>query len=44
MGLARSMGVEATLVERAADIGDATRAALATGRPHLLEIPIAAPA
>jgi benzoylformate decarboxylase len=44
VGLARSMGVEATLVERAADIGDATRAALATGRPHLLEIPIAAPA
>jgi thiamine pyrophosphate-dependent acetolactate synthase large subunit-like protein len=37
------MGVEATLVERPSDIGEATRAAMASGRPHLLEIPIAAP-
>jgi benzoylformate decarboxylase len=44
LGLARSMGVAATLVERADDIGEATRAALASGRPHLLEIPVAAPA
>jgi benzoylformate decarboxylase len=44
VGLARSMGVAATLVERADDIGEATRAALASGRPHLLEIPIASPA
>ncbi|HVE94166.1 MAG TPA: thiamine pyrophosphate-binding protein [Acidimicrobiales bacterium] len=41
--LARSMGVAATHVEKASEIGDAARAALATGRPHLLEIPIAAP-
>jgi benzoylformate decarboxylase len=40
--LARSMGVDATLVERAGDVGDAVRAALASGRPHLLELPITA--
>jgi benzoylformate decarboxylase len=44
VGLARSLGVEATLVERADDVGEATRAAIASGRPHLLEIPVAAPA
>ncbi len=43
VGLARSMGVAATVVERATDIGDATRAAVESGRPHLLEIPVAAP-
>jgi benzoylformate decarboxylase len=43
VGLARSMGVAGTLVEKTSDIGDATRAAVASGRPHLLEIPIAAP-
>jgi benzoylformate decarboxylase len=43
VGLARAMGVDATLVERPADIAEATRAAMASGRPHLLEIPIAAP-
>lgn len=43
VGLARSMGVEATLVETAAEVGEAARAAMASGRPHLLEIPIAAP-
>lgn len=42
--LARSLGVEATYVERADDAGDAARAALASGRPHLLHLPIAAPA
>ena len=40
VGLAHSMGVEATLVEKAADVGDAVRAALAAGGPHLLELPI----
>ncbi len=41
VALAESMGVPATLVERAGDVGDAVRAALASGRPHLLELPIA---
>lgn len=44
VGLARSMGVDATLVESAGDVGDAVQAALDSGRPHLLELPIAAPA
>ena len=43
VALATSMGVPATLVERAGDVGDAVRAALAAGGPHLLELPIAAP-
>lgn len=43
LALARSMGVDATLVEKAHDVGDAVRAALDTGRPHLVELPIAAP-
>jgi benzoylformate decarboxylase len=43
LALAQSMGVGATLVEKAHDIGDAVRAAFESGRPHLLEIPIAAP-
>ena len=43
VGLARSMGVDATLVEKAGDVGDAVRAAMEAGRPHLLELPIAAP-
>ncbi len=43
VGLARSMGVDATLVEKAGDVGDAVSAALEAGRPHLLELPIAAP-
>jgi benzoylformate decarboxylase len=42
LALAQSMGVEATLVEKADDVGDAVRAALGRGRPHLLELPIAA--
>ncbi len=42
VGLARSMGVEATLVEKAADVADAVRDALDAGGPHLLELPIAA--
>ena len=43
VGLARSMGVDATFVEKADDVGDAVAAALEAGRPHLLELPIAAP-
>ncbi|MEY2402026.1 MAG: benzoylformate decarboxylase [Ilumatobacteraceae bacterium] len=43
LALAQSMGVNATLVEKAHDVGDAVRAALESGRPHLLELPIAAP-
>lgn len=42
VALAASMGVAATLVERAGDVGDALRHALASGRPHLLELPVAA--
>jgi hypothetical protein len=38
------MGVAATLVERAGDVGDAVRAARDTGKPHLLELPMAATA
>jgi benzoylformate decarboxylase len=41
VGLARSMGVEATLVEKPHEVGDAVRGALAAGRPHLLHLPIA---
>jgi benzoylformate decarboxylase len=44
LALAKSMGVAATLVEKAHDVGDAVRAAFDSGQPHLLELPIAAPA
>ncbi len=40
LALATSMAVDATRVDHADDVGDALRAALATGRPHLLELPI----
>ena len=40
--LARSMAVDATVVESTADVGDAVRAALGTGRPHVLELTITA--
>ena len=43
LSLATSMGVAATLVEKAHDVGDAVQAALESHRPHLLELPIAAP-
>ena len=43
VGLARAMGVDATLVEKPADVTDATRAAFESGRPTLLELPIAPP-
>lgn len=41
--LARSFGVDADLVEKATDLTDAVRAAFASGRPHLLELPVAPP-
>jgi benzoylformate decarboxylase len=39
LALARSMAVDATALDHA---GDAVKAALATGRPHVLELPITA--
>lgn len=42
LALAQSMGVHATLVEKAGDVADAVRAAWAEGRPQLLELPISA--
>lgn len=42
VALASSMSVAATRVDHAADVGDALRSALASGRPHLLELPITA--
>lgn len=42
MALARSMDVDATAVESTADVGEAVRAAMASGRPHVLELPIQA--
>jgi benzoylformate decarboxylase len=44
VGLAASLGVASSRIDHAGDIGDAVRAALALGAPHLLELPIAAPA
>jgi benzoylformate decarboxylase len=41
VALAGSMGVEAARVDKATDVADAVRAAWETGRPHLLELPIA---
>ncbi len=40
VALAASMGVAATRVDHTADVGDALAAALAAGRPHVLELPI----
>lgn len=42
VALARSMGVPAQRVESAADIAGAAEAAWKTGRPYLLDLPIAA--
>jgi benzoylformate decarboxylase len=42
LALASSMAVDATRIDHAADVGDAVKAALASGRPHLLELPITA--
>ena len=43
VGLARSMGVDAQLVEKPADVTDAARSAFEAGRPTLLELPISPP-
>ncbi|MGH8973008.1 MAG: thiamine pyrophosphate-binding protein [Acidimicrobiia bacterium] len=43
VALARSMGVDAHLVEKPDEVTDATRAAFAAGRPVLLDIPISPP-
>ena len=43
VGLARSLGVDALVVEKPADVTDATRTALESSRPTLLELPISAP-
>ena len=43
VGLARAMGLDATLVEKASDVTEATRSALDSGRPTLLELPISPP-
>ena len=40
--MARSAGVEAASVDRAADLGEAIRAGLAAGRPYLIDATIAA--
>jgi len=44
VGLAQSLGVTASRIDHAGDVGDAVRTALASGGPSLLELPIAAPA
>jgi benzoylformate decarboxylase len=44
VGLAASLGVPSARIDQAGDIGDAVKAAVASGGPHLLELPIAAPA
>lgn len=41
VGLAAGMGVDAVLVEKAADVSDAAAAAFESGKPTLLELPIA---
>lgn len=41
VALARSLGVSAERVERAADLPSAVHSAWRSGRPHLLEIPLA---
>jgi benzoylformate decarboxylase len=43
VGLARSLGVDAQLVEKPADVTEATRAAFESGRPVVLELPISPP-
>jgi len=43
VALAAGMGVAGTRVDAAGDIGDAVRAALGTGKPHVLEVPISTP-
>jgi benzoylformate decarboxylase len=43
LALAASFGVPAVRIDHATDIGDAVRSAVATGGPHLVEIPISVP-
>jgi thiamine pyrophosphate-dependent acetolactate synthase large subunit-like protein len=43
VALARSLGVDAELVEKPAEVAEATRDAFINRRPTLLELPIAAP-
>jgi benzoylformate decarboxylase len=43
VALAASMGVDATRVDHADDIADVVKGALASGAPHVVEIPIASP-
>ena len=43
VGLARSLGIDAQLVEKPADVTEATRAAFEGGRPALLHLPISPP-
>ena len=43
VGLARSMGVDAQLIEKPADVTEAARAAFDASRPTLLELPISPP-
>ena len=43
VGLARSLGIDALLVEKPADVTEAARAAFESGRPTLLELPISPP-
>jgi acetolactate synthase-1/2/3 large subunit len=40
--MARSAGIEGVTIERAADLGDAIRAGIATGKPYLIDAIIAA--
>ena len=40
VALAQSMAVDATRIDSTAEVGDALRVALASGRPHVLELPI----
>jgi benzoylformate decarboxylase len=43
VGLARSLGIDAQLVEKPADVTEATRAAFEAGRPTVLHLPISPP-
>jgi acetolactate synthase I/II/III large subunit len=40
--MARSAGIDGVRIDRAADLGDAVRAAIATGRPYLIDAHISA--
>jgi benzoylformate decarboxylase len=42
LALATSMGVDATRIDHADDVGEVLRGALAAGRPHVVELPITA--